>query len=138
MANDLWKYVGVVSHTKDVRALDDPEFESAYTPFIVNRALSYFEDSILAANMMNERPGLDKKLQALYLLNITRPRKRFSQWLKADKVSEDVLDIAEYYGCSQRHAKTLVSLHTPEQMSEIQRRLEKGGVTKKRVSHDTS
>lgn len=132
MASELWKYVGVVSHTKDVRALDDPNFESVYTPFIINRALSYFDDSVLAANAMNERPGLDKKLQALFLLNSIRPRKRFSKWMKADEVSDDVRDVAEYYGCSVRHAAPLVPLHSVEQMNEIRRRLEKGGVHKKR------
>lgn len=137
MVNDLWKYVGVVSHTKDLRALDDAEFESAYTPFIVNKSLSHFEDCVLAVNMMNERPDISKRQQALFLINTLRPRRRFSKWMKAEGVSDDVRDIAEYYGCSQRHAKGLVSLHTPEQMTNIRARLEKGGVATRGNRHAT-
>lgn len=124
---DVWTCVGAVSHSKDLSILDDASFEGAYNSFIVNKALSYFEDSVLAANMMNERPGLNKDMQFRFLCGALRPRKRFSKWMKSAEVSDDVKDVAEYYQCSQRHAKGLVSLHTPEQMTIIKRRLEKGG-----------
>jgi hypothetical protein len=123
----IWDILGAVSHTKNMNILEHPDFERNCNTFIINKALSYFEDSVLAANMMNERPDLPKRLQALFLINTLRPRRRFSKWMKAEGVSDDVKYVAEYYQCSQRHAKGLVSLHTPEQMTIIRARLEKGG-----------
>ena len=61
----VFEYVNAVTLTKDTTGLTDPSFEKNYIPFIVNRALSYFQDSVLAANLMNERAWLDKRLQFL-------------------------------------------------------------------------
>ncbi len=125
MASKLFSIIGAVS-SGDRNVLDDQDFEKEYVPFMVNRAFSYHEDSVLAANMMNERPFLDKKLQAAYYLNTLRSRKRFAKWLK-NECNEDVSKIAEYYGCSYRHAKALLPLHTPEQLTVIAARIDKGG-----------
>jgi hypothetical protein len=123
----LFAYVDAVSYTKNADVLLEPDFAKEYKPFIVNRALSYHEDSVMAANLMNERPWLDAVSQATFLLNTLRPRKRFSKWLKADAVSDDVRSVAEYYACSIRAARDLVSLHTSAQLTTIRLRLDKGG-----------
>ena len=128
-------YLSALSHSKDRSVMDEPQFQKEYVPFIVNRALSYHQDSVLAANAMNERPWLDAALQFQFLLNILAARKRFSKWIKAT-VPNDVRLVAEYYGCSSRHAKDLVPLHTPEQMKIIRSRLEKGGTAKAGTRHD--
>jgi hypothetical protein len=109
--------------------LDDADFDKVYDPFLINRALSQHEDSILAANLMNERPGLAPAAQFLFLLNTLRARKRFGEWLKHTD-SDDVCAIAEYYGCGRRHARDLVSLHTSEQLTTVYRRIDTGGTTK--------
>lgn len=127
----LFAYVDALSHSKQVSIMDEPEFEKDYVPFMVNRAFSYHEDSVLAANLMNERPFLDKKLQATFLLNTLRSRKRFAKWLKSE-TDEDIQSLAEYYTCSYRHAKTLLPIHTAEQMKIVRARLDKGGATKKK------
>lgn len=128
MANDNnpFECVNAVSHSKDMSMLDDPTFEKKYVPFIVNRALSYHADAVLAANIMNERPFLSKYLQFRFLAQVLRPRKRYSKWLKQN-VSENAEVIAEYYGVSMRHANTLTSLHTDEQIAHMRGRLYKGG-----------
>lgn len=126
MAGRVFEYVNALSFTKNRDIVNDPDFEKDYVPFIINRAFSYHEDSILAANCMNERPFLDKRLQAAFLLNTLRSRKRFAKWLK-NECDEDVAQVAEYYGCSYRHAKSLLSLHTPQQLTVIRARLDKGG-----------
>ena len=123
----VFEYVNAVTLTKDTTGLADPSFEKNYVPFIVNRALSYFQDSVLAANLMNERPWLDKRLQFLFLLNTLRPRKRFSKWLKHNTAS-DVYVVSEYYGCSTRHALSLVGLHNEDQLAYMKTRLYKGGL----------
>ena len=122
----MWDLVNAVSYTKDPACLDDERFNSTYVPFIVNRAFSYHHDSVLAANVINERPWLDKYLQFRFLSGTLRPRKRYSPWVK-NIIADDVRVVAEYYGCSVRHAKTLVDLHSPEQLSHMRVRLSKGG-----------
>jgi hypothetical protein len=47
----------------------DPNCEKEYVPFIVNRHLSYFPDTVLYADDLNRSTGLDKKMQYDYLLN---------------------------------------------------------------------
>jgi hypothetical protein len=127
MGQGPFEYVEAVSYSKNTALLEAPDFEKHYVPFIVNRAFSYHHDTILAANAMNERPWLDKRLQFQFFLNILRPRKRYSKWLK-HQVSDDARMVGEYYGCSLRHAVTLLPLHTSDQLTIIRQRLEKGGM----------
>lgn len=139
MANDprFWNILNALTRTKDTTIFDDPDFEKLYNPFVINMALSHHADTVMAANLMNERPGLPAELQATFLLNTIRPRFRKSEWLKSS-VSDDVKNVAEYYECSVRQARALVSLHTPEQLVTIRTRLDKGGTTKVSISRDQS
>ena len=131
-------YLSALSHSKDRSVMDEPQFQKEYVPFIINRALSYHEDAVLAANWMNERPWLEPALQFQFLLNTLAARKRFSKWIKTT-VPNDVRDVAEYYDCSLRAARDIVPLHTKEQMKIIRSRLEKGGTATKAGSrHDDS
>ena len=89
---------------KDLMVDDiDHQVEKQYNPFIINRGLSYFLDTIMDANEMNIRHHLDKKLQNSYLLNIIRKKKRFSKWHKAEK-SELLEIVMEFYGYSIKRA----------------------------------
>ncbi len=110
--------------------LEDPETsdenEKAYLPYIVNRCLSYFPDTLFMVQEMNTVPFLDKKLQYQYLLNIIRPRKRFHKWEKAD-VGDDIAVVKEYYGYSNSKAKEALKILTSEQLEYLKIRLNKGG-----------
>jgi hypothetical protein len=132
MAEKLWQYLDAVSSKRDASILDDSDFEKEYQPFMINRALSYHGDAILAANLMNERASLDKRLQVLFLLNTLRPRKRFSRWVKSS-VSDDARVIAEYYACGVRQARDLVGLHSSDQLAIMRARIDKGGTSTKKV-----
>ena len=55
--------------------LEDDLQEKAYVPFVINRSLSYFPDTILYANQVNHYNQLDKKMQFDYLRLSLRPRK---------------------------------------------------------------
>lgn len=134
----FWSYLNAITRTKDASVAQDPDFASIYNPFVINMALSHHDDTVLAANVMNERPWIAPELQFAFLLNTVRPRFRKQEWLKTT-VSDDVRTLAEYYECSVRHARNLVSLHTSAQMAHIRSRLDKGGVvTKTGARHDTS
>ena len=107
---------------------DNPELaEKTYNPFLTNRALSYFPDTIQFANMMNKNSHIDHLLQYSFLLNIIRKRKRFSKWFK--KNDDDVLEmVIEYYGYSVNKAKEALKILTDDQLEKIKEKMTKGGM----------
>ena len=107
---------------------DDPMTENEYVPFIVNRTLSYFPDTVMYANELNTRSHLDNRLQFDYLLNSIRLKKRFSRWLKPEK-NADIDAIKEYYSCSYRKAHEIAQILSGDQLSHIYKSMERGGLT---------
>jgi len=120
-----FEFVNSVTHNKK-DLMVDAESEKAYTPFLVNRSLSYYQDTVMFANEMNRHSQLDNRLQYDFLLACIRPRKRFSKWAKK-VVAEDVEVIKEYYGYSNQKAESVVDLLTKEDISEMKSYLSKGG-----------
>jgi len=107
---------------------DDPMTENEYVPFIVNRTLSYFPDTVMYANELNTRSHLDNRLQFDYLLNSIRLKKRFSRWLKPEK-NADIDAIKEYYSCSYRKAHEIAQILSGDQLSHIYKSMKRGGLT---------
>ena len=105
----------------------DEELEKEYVPYIVNRALSFTSDTILASNEVNQRPFLDKKLQYHYLLNTVRKKNRFGKWLKSDTLEKIEL-ICKYYGYSIHKAKQVESIFSDSDIEYIRSQLETGGL----------
>lgn len=104
--------------------------DRAYVPFIINRGLSYFQDSILYANAMNERAALPAKMQYDFLRFGLRPRKRFSKWSKKIDDSSDVELIMAEYGYSADKARDALKLYDANAITELRARHEKGGTGK--------
>jgi uncharacterized lipoprotein YehR (DUF1307 family) len=99
-----------------------------YAPFIVNRALSYHLDCVLYAQDMNLYPSADEDMQYQYLLNSIRPMKRkFVPWQKANK-DKDIECVKEYFGYSNQKATEALRILTDEQIAEIRKKTDKGGV----------
>lgn len=121
-------YVNDINYGKKNIMVDDVS-EKDYNAFIVNRALSYFNDTVLYANEMNIHHSLDSKLQYSFLINIVRKQKRWSKWLKPNEVTNLEL-IKEYYGYSNEKAKSVLSLLNDEQLQELKNRIYKGGKRK--------
>jgi hypothetical protein len=105
---------------------NDQLAESSYNPYLTNKSLSYFPDTLLYANEMNMLNHVDSKLQYSYLLNSIRPKKRFSKWVKKQE-DIDIEAIKEYYKYSTAKAEAALSLLSPQQINEIKKRLNKGG-----------
>jgi hypothetical protein len=105
------------------------ENEKDYNPFLTNRGLSYFPDTIFHAQEMNSLHHLDKKLQYDYLFNSIRKSKRFSKWSKKDN-SKDIDIIIEYFGYSRKRAEEALTILDKEQIKSIKKKLDKGGVAK--------
>jgi hypothetical protein len=104
---------------------NDALAESEYNAFVVNRGLSYFQDTIFVSNEMNRYTHLDKKLQYEFLLNIIRPRKRFSKWFKKEQ-NDDVEAVKEYYGYSNAKALQALSVLSECEIKKIRENLRKG------------
>lgn len=97
-----------------------PEAEKDYQPFLVNRALSFSPDTVLYANMMNQCPNVDKKLQYDYLFASVRRRKRYDKWIKREE-DELVPLVATIYNVSQKKATEYLTMLTKEQREELKR-----------------
>jgi len=122
-------FVNAVSHNKKqlmTGTENDELAESSYVPFVVNKALSYFPDTILHANEMNRYSNTDNKLQFHYLLNSIRPAKRFAKWVKRED-NESVELVKQFYGYSTEKAVQVVSLLTSDNLHYIKQKLERGG-----------
>lgn len=120
-----FEFINAINTTKKDIMIDDVT-EKAYNPFIVNRSLSYFNDTVLMANEMNINHHLDNRLQFDFFINIVRKKKRFSKFMKPETVS-DVEVVKEYYGYSNEKARQALSLLTSEHINELKKKVYKGG-----------
>ena len=124
---ELKDYLNAINHTKEkLMDTEDEEWERKYPPFIVNKCLAPFSDTILLLNEINQYPSIDKKLQFDFLINSLRPRKRFTPWVKAKKL-EDIEYVKEFYGYNNEKAKVALTILNDDQIATIKQKLNKGG-----------
>lgn len=128
-------FINAISYSKDDLIVDEWS-EKQYAPYLVNRGLSFGPDTVIAANEMNSRPHLDKKLQYQFLINSVRPKKRYNKWLKATQI-ESIEVIKQYYGYSTEKARQVITLFDQSTIKNLKQKLEKGGIRNdKRVLQD--
>ena len=118
-------FVKSVSYDKNDLMVDEVE-EKAYQPFLINKALSYHQDSVFLTNEMNVRHGVDNRLQYMFFLNTLRKRQRFSKWQKP-YVSKKLDTVKEYYQISTREAKDYVEILSDKQIRELKNSMKTGG-----------
>ena len=123
---ELKDWLNSINFNKTNLIEEDPSTIKDYAPYIINRCLSGNIDSILFANEMNKYSFLDKDMQYSFYLNTLRKKKRFSPWLRKDKVT-DLEIIKQYYGYSNEKASNALKILTPEQINYIKQRLDTGG-----------
>ena len=136
---DKWNTMSPFDFINDINfgkknLLKDDEkgiLEKEYNPFIINRGLSYFSDTVLYANEKNLRHELDKRMQNDYLLHSIRPKKRFSKWSK-NKKEERVDLIKQYFNYSNQKAREVLDIITDEEYNQIKQVFETGGTSKNR------
>ena len=124
---NLSDFLTSINSSKENLVEKEPLYEKEYIPFVVNKCLSYFPDTIFYANQINVRPGLDKKMQYDYLRLSVSKRKRFSKWFKEEK-NDNIKLIQEYYGYSYRRAKEVLDCLTDDNIRTIKDSLKTGGV----------
>jgi len=116
-------YLNSINDTKE----DIMDEEKSYSPFMVNRGLSYFPDTIFYANEMNLRWQTDYRLQYDFLRTSIRRRKRFSKWFKESK-DEDLKIVKEYFGYNDRNARFAMKILTDDQIADIKQIMKIGGM----------
>ena len=118
-------YLKAINNSKKNIIVDDLS-ENEYNAFMVNRSLSYFNDTVLIANEMNRHSHLDNRLQFDFLINIVRKRKRFSKWAKP-QIESDIEVVKEYYGYSNEKARQALTLLSPDDINGLKKKVYKGG-----------
>ena len=125
---DLKDWLNSINLNKQDITLEDPQLIKKYAPFIVNKCLSAHLDCIMLANEMNKNSHLDKDLQYQFYLNSIRKKKRFSPWLRKDKIKN--LDVVKsYYGYSNEKAIQALKILSKEQLDYIKSKIDVGGRT---------
>ena len=126
MKIELKDWLNSINQNKKNIMDEDPSTIKEYAPYIINRCLSGHIDCLMYANEMNKFSSLDKKLQYDFFINIIRKKKRFSPWLKQEKI-KDLEIVKSYYGYSNEKAKQALNILTKIQLDFIKSKLETGG-----------
>lgn len=119
-------FLNSINYTKE-NLFVDPQAKKDYEPFIVNRGLSYFHDTVFAANEMNRYSNIPEDWQFFFLLNTITKKKRFSKWSKPDKETESLKLVKTYFGYSNERAKEALGVLSDDQLKMIEEKLNKGG-----------
>ena len=89
----LGEYLNAINHTKETLLdTDDESVEKEYTPYVINRCLSYFTDTIFHVNEMNRYSNIDNDQTQLF-------RKLYEGMyvnLIKQSIPQSVLVLAEY------------------------------------------
>ena len=126
MSYELNDWLKSINQSKVNIMDEDPSSMKDYPPYIINRCLSGTIDTLMYANEMNKNHSLDKKLQYDFLINTVRTRKRYSPWIKQEKI-KDLEVVKSYYGYSNEKAKQALKILSQDQINFIKTKLETGG-----------
>ncbi len=130
MSYKPWDYFNDVTNGKKglLRNSDDADVaENEYAPYIINKALSYFPDTVLYANEMNKHSHLSKMQQYDYFSNSINKRFRKYPKTKKEDVEENLKNVMTYYEYGHRKAEEVLSILSTEQLRTIKQKLETGG-----------
>ena len=124
----LGEYLNAINYTKEpLMDTEDEQVEKKYAPFIINRCLSYFIDTVIHANEINKFASIDKKMQFDYYRQSIRKRKRFSKWQKKE-ITDKLETVKEYYGYSNTKATEILDLLNYDEIEQMRIYLTGGGI----------
>jgi hypothetical protein len=119
-------FLNAINESKKDLIKEDPTNEKEYSAWMVNRGLSFFSDTVMYANEMNQRHQISNKWQFQFLLNSIPKKKRFSKWFKREEEKHLKL-VMDCYGYSSEKAKQVLTILTPEQLKTIEEKQYTGG-----------
>ena len=119
---NVFDFLNFINYTKKNILEEDILLEKQYVPFIVNKYLSYFPDTLMHSNQMNKLSFISKKDQYEYFINAIRKRKRYSKWKKKeDNLQKEISlkNIMEYFECSYKRAEEYLNILNNHQIQAI-------------------
>lgn len=119
-------FVNAINYDKK-DLFEDSQAEKDYNAFIVNKALSYFPDTVFYANAMNYHSDIPSKWQFDFLKGTITKGKRFSKWTKKQHSSDDLAAVQMFYKYSMEKALGVMSILSNEQLIEIKQQMDRGG-----------
>ncbi len=126
MSYELKDWLNSINQSKSNIMDEDPSSIKDYPPYIINKCLSAHIDTLMYANEMNKYHSLDKKLQYDFFINTLRIKKRYSPWIRKDKIKD--LDVVKsYYKYSNEKAEQALKILREDQINFIRQKLETGG-----------
>lgn len=125
--SSFFDFLNAINDTKKDLIREDPHTEKDYVPFMVNRGLSYFGDTVMYANEMNMHTSIPKKWQFEFYLSGIKKKKRFSKWAKKDSTSDDLKLIMQQYDYSAKRAQEALDMLNDEQLKSIRESYKTGG-----------
>lgn len=125
MSDTPFDFLNSINQTKRNLIREDGRGASEYAPYLMNKGLSQFPDTIIQANAMNANWHLDKQMQYEYLLHSIRPRKRFSKWAKRED-AELIQKVCDLFGCSPKKAEDIRSVLGDKALAKVIKRCEDG------------
>ena len=125
---ELKDYLKAINESKEnLLDTNDITWEKKYPPYVINRCMSMFYDTVMHSNEMNGLHFLPKRMQFHYFINSIRKKRRFGgKWLSQTKLKNLEL-IKEYYGYSNSKAKEALNILSKNQIENIKIELIKGG-----------
>ena len=125
---ELKDYLKAINETKEnLLDTNDITWQKKYPPFVINRCLSMFYDTVMHSNEMNGLHFLPKRMQFHFFINSIRKKRRFGgKWLSQTKLKNLAL-IKEYYGYSNSKAKEALNILSENHIENIKIELIKGG-----------
>ena len=123
----FFDYLNAINTTKKDLMKEDPLSVKDYVPFMINRGLSYFPDTIMYANEMNKYSNIPKDWQFAFYMQSIKPKKRFSKWHKKDQNSDDLNLVMKVYGYSAQKAAEALEILTEEQLKALHASYSTGG-----------
>jgi hypothetical protein len=109
---------------------EDTENEKVYLPFITNRTMSYFVDSILISNELNRLSCLPNALQFELYRSTLRAGNRFAKFAKSKKIKNAEI-IMQEYGYSNEKALAVVDIFTDADIKALKKKHDQGGLKKR-------
>lgn len=111
--NSLFDQINSISYSKV-----DNFNEETYAPFLVNRAFSFYTDTVIIANLFNIFNNVPKSTQYKTLRVNIRPRKRFSG--KWPKVNRDLaMKYAQLWKVGVKEAETYLKLLEVKDLEQL-------------------
>lgn len=124
---NFFDFLNAINDSKEDLIKKDPLNEKDYVPFMVNRGLSYFADTVMYANEMNTHAAVPKKWQFDFYLHGVKKKKRFSKWAKKEASTSDVKLLMQEYDYSAKRAHEALSLLNDHQLVELRAKYDTGG-----------